>query len=297
MNDENSEVNNGEAAEMSRLRFCLIFSLLVLLVYIKPLISLAMHAAAVDLHSQILLVPFISAYLVYIQRDQIPSKYVPFPGAVIAASFSGLVALFLAYGGILSVLSENDYLGLMMLSFLSFLTAGGFYFLGRKWMAAVAFPIAFLIFMVPLPDALVESLETGSKLGSAEVANWFFQLTGTPVLRDRTVFQLPGIVIEVAQECSGIRSSWVLFITSLLASYMFLKGPWRRTVLVLLVIPLGLIRNGFRILVIGLLCVHIGPHMIHHMIHRKGGPFFFVLSLIPLFLLLWWLRRGEVRKE
>jgi exosortase/archaeosortase family protein len=74
---------------------------------------------------------------------------------------------------------------------------------------------------------------------------------------------------------------------------MFLRSPWRRAVLVLFVIPLGILRNGFRILVIGLLCVNIGPQMIDCPIHHRGGPIFFALSLIPLFLLLWWLRRSE----
>ncbi|MBA2585043.1 MAG: archaeosortase/exosortase family protein, partial [Chthoniobacterales bacterium] len=138
-----------------------------------------------------------------------------------------------------------------------------------------------------------DTLETASKLASAETANLFFSLSGTPTVRDGTIFQLPGIVIEVAQECSGIRSSWVLFITSVLAANLFLHQTWRRLFLVLFVIPLGIIRNGFRILVIGLLCVEIGPQMIHSVIHRKGGPLFFALSLIPLFLVLWWLRHGE----
>src|SRR5262249_62388208 len=113
-----------------------------------------------------------------------------------------------------------------------------------------------------------------------------------PVLRQGMIFQLPGMTIEVAQECSGIRSSLVLFITSLVAAHLFLRTQWRRIVLVALVIPLGILRNGFRILVIGLLCVHYGPHMIASPIHRQGGPLFFTLSLIPLFFLLWWLRRG-----
>ena len=125
------------------------------------------------------------------------------------------------------------------------------------------------------------------------MADWFFRATGTPVLRDGVIFQLPTIVIEVARECSGIRSSWVLFITSLVASHMLLTSTWRRVVLVAFVIPLGIVRNGFRILVIGLLCVHIGPHMIDSVIHHRGGPIFFALSLIPLFLLLIWLRRSE----
>ena len=115
------------------------------------------------------------------------------------------------------------------------------------------------------------------------------------MLRDGTTLALPGIVLRVAQECSGIRSSWVLFITSVLASHLVLQSPWRRIVLVTLVIPLAIVRNGFRILVIGLLCVHIGPHMIDSIIHHRGGPLFFALSLVPLFLLLSWLRHEESR--
>ena len=136
-------------------------------------------------------------------------------------------------------------------------------------------------------------LETASKLASAEMAALLFSIAGTPVLRDGNVFQLPGIIIEVAQECSGIRSSWVLFITSLMASYLFLKTPWRRAVLVSLVIPLAILRNGLRILTIGVLCVQFGPQMINSVIHHRGGPLFFALSLIPLFLVLWWLRKEE----
>jgi exosortase/archaeosortase family protein len=83
--------------------------------------------------------------------------------------------------------------------------------------------------------------------------------------------------------------------TSILAANLFLKTPWRRFALVAFVIPLAILRNGFRILVIGLLCVNVGPQMIHSVIHRRGGPVFFALSLIPLFALLWWLRKGETR--
>jgi len=160
-------------------------------------------------------------------------------------------------------------------------------------MSAAAFPVAFLFFMIPMPDAMVNALETGSKLASAEAATLFFYMSNTPFLRHGTIFMLPDISIQVGQECSGIRSSWILFITSLLGSYLFLRTPWRRAALVAFVIPLGILRNGFRILVIGLLCVHIGPGMIDSPIHHRGGPIFFVLSLVPLLILLWWLRRGE----
>jgi len=85
----------------------------------------------------------------------------------------------------------------------------------------------------------------------------------------------------------------VLFITSLVAGGLFLRSPWRRAVLTLAVLPLALLRNGFRVFTIGQLCVRIGPQMIHSPIHKQGGPLFFALSLIPFFLLLLWLRKSE----
>jgi exosortase C (VPDSG-CTERM-specific) len=191
--------------------------------------------------------------------------------------------------------ADNSSFVLLTISFLCCLAAGVFLFFGRDWMRAAAFPLAYLVFMIPMPDAMADALETASQYASAEVANILFQLSGTPILRAGRVFQLPNITIEVAQECSGIRSSWVLLLTSILAANLFLKTSWRRTVLVAFIIPLGILRNGFRILVIGLLCVNVGPQMIHSPIHTRGGPLFFALSLIPLFLLLWWLRKGELR--
>ena len=194
-------------------------------------------------------------------------------------------------------LGQNDQMTLVALSFVCFAITGAFLFLGAKWARSAMFPLFFLAFFIPLPEIVVDTLEEASKQASAEVASWLFLITGTPFLRTETMFQLPGITIAVAKECSGIRSSLVLIITSLLAANMFLRTTWRRALLVAAVIPLGLFRNAARILVISLLCVHIVPHMINSVIHRRGGPFFFAASLIPLFLFLWWLRRGEVAQR
>jgi len=90
-----------------------------------------------------------------------------------------------------------------------------------------------------------------------------------------------------------VRSSLALLVTAVVAAPLFVRTGWRRWVLVLAVIPLGIIRNGFRILTIALLCVHVSPQMIESPIHRHGGPLFFAASLLPLFVLLWWLRRSE----
>jgi len=273
------------------------FVILLLAAFGRPLLGLANYAAHSSLHSHILLIPFVSGYLLYLRRDQLPKERVADLPLGILALAGGLgVLLFahwLAFAGRAS--TDNYYFVLLTISFLCCLAAGGFFFFGRDWMRAAAFPLAYLIFMIPMPDAMADALESASKYASAEVANILFHLSGTPILRAGRVFQLPNITIEVAQECSGIRSSWVLLMTSVLAANLFLKTSWRRIVLLAFIIPLGILRNGFRILVIGLLCVNVGPQMIHSPIHTRGGPVFFVLSLIPLLLLLWWLRKGEIR--
>ena len=269
---------------------------LLSLVFIQPLWRLMTYAAGSDLHSHILLVPVIAGYLLLSRRTSLPA---PGRGSMAGTGLFAAAGLAALAAGLWwrSELSVNDQLALMALAYVSLLAASGYLLLGARWMAAAAFPLAFLIFIVPLPDAAVAWLENASALASAEAAAMYFALAGTPLVRQGTIFELPGIVLEVAQECSGIRSSWVLVITSLLASHLFLESPWRRFVLVAFVIPLGILRNGFRVFVIGMLCVHVGPHMIDSVIHRQGGPFFFALSLVPLFLLLWWLRRGERRRS
>jgi exosortase C (VPDSG-CTERM-specific) len=258
-----------------------------------PLREFVIYAAHSDVHSYVLLVPFVTAYLLYIRWRQLSDELTTSwgPAAVLAAV--GVVTLFASQR--FSNLGQNDHMTLIALSFVCFAITGAFLFLGVKWARSAMFPLFFLAFFIPLPAIVVDTLEEASKQASAEVASWLFLITGTPFLQtETTMFQLPGITIAVAKECSGIRSSLVLIITSVLAANMFLRTTWRRALLVAAVIPLGLFRNGVRILVISLLCVHIGPHMIHSVIHRRGGPFFFVLSLIPLFAMLWWFRRQEL---
>lgn len=266
------------------------------LAFAQPLAGLMAHAAASDLHSHILLVPLISAYVLVSYRAALPP---PGPRSVAGALLPAAMGLAALGAGIRwrGSLSPNDGLALMSAAYVSLLAAGGFLFRGSKWMAAAAFPFGFLVFMVPLPDGAVNWLEQASARASADAAALYFAAAGTSLVRNGPVFELPGFVMEVAKECSGIRSSWVLLVTSVVAARLFLESPWRRIVLVAFVIPLGILRNGFRVFVIGELCVRVGPHMIDSIIHRQGGPFFFALSLAPLFALLWWLRRGERRAD
>ena len=275
------------------------FLLLVIAAFSRSLLTLINYAVGSDLYSYILLVPFVSAYLLWVRRHQFAKNYVTDLGLAAVCLLAAVVLLVfsLTWQSATRAPNEPERLALVTLSFLCCVVGGCFFFFGRHWVRSAAFPLVYLIFLVPMPNSMRDALEFASKSASAEVANLFFHLSGTPFLRQGPIFQLPNITIEVAQECSGIRSSLVLFMTSILAANLFLKTSWRRVVLVAFVIPLGILRNGFRILVIGILCANIGPQMIHSPIHTRGGPVFFAFSLVPFLLLLLWLHRNETRLQ
>jgi exosortase C (VPDSG-CTERM-specific) len=260
-----------------------------------PLCELVRFAATSEFHSYILLIPFISLYLLWLKGRNLPVASPPARGMAAGFLTSG-TAVLVAYWLVLRPrlkLVEDDYLALMMVAFLLFFLGVCCLFWGKDTLRATAFPLGLLLFMVPIPTFAMPPIDSFLQQGSAAAAQGFFALSGTPFLRNGLAFQLPGISLQVAPECSGIQSSLVLFITGLMASYLFLRTPWKRGVLILFMIPLGLLRNGFRVFTIGELCVHIGPQMINSPIHRKGGPVFFALSLIPLFVLLLVLQKSE----
>jgi exosortase C (VPDSG-CTERM-specific) len=275
------------------------FLLTLVVCFSGELWRLGVLALSTGLHSHVLLIPLVSAYLIWLRKSEFPASTRGTLGSAILIGLVAACALVLLWGLIQrgAMLSLADRLSLTMLSFVGFVIAGVIGIFGTQWLSALLFPICSLLFMVPLPDGLVGWLETGSQRASAMVADWFFGLSGVAYLREGMEFQLPGISLRVAQECSGIRSSLVLLITGAYAANLLLRTTWRRWFLVFFVIPLGIVRNGFRILTIGMLCVHVGPHMVDSAIHHRGGPVFFVLSLIPLLGVVWWLRRGEGRER
>ena len=249
-----------------------------------------------EFYSYMPLIPLISGYLIWLRRAGLGAEIRPSWGAAAAAAAAGGTILALYFRACQQgwFPAEADYLCVMMLSFLLLLLAAGFASLGAATMSAIAFPLALLLFMVPYPERVNAGLENFFQHTSAAAAHGLFGLAGTHCDQKGLTLSLPtGFGLSVAPECSGIHSTQVLLITSLLAGNLFLRSPWRRAFLAFFIIPLAIARNGFRIFVIGELCVHVGHDMIHSWIHHQGGPVFFALSLIPFFLVLIWLKTSE----
>ena len=260
------------------------------------LYELVRFALASDLYSHTLLMPLVAGYFVWLGRAELPSpgRAAWVPALVGAGAAVALVTWSLVGSGSRGW-SVEDRLAARVGAYVLLVAVAGFILVGARGVRAVTFPLGLLLFAFPMPTALTKGIEVFLQHGSAEVAHVLFNLSGTPNFRTDLLFQLPRISLMVAPECSGIHSSLALFITSLVAGKLFLRASWRRILLAVIVVPLALLRNGFRILTIGLLCVHIGPHMINSVIHHQGGPIFFALSLLPFGALLWWLRRAELR--
>lgn len=268
---------------------------LVVLCFSPVLYRLFTYSLKEELYSHILLIPFICGYLIWLERPKLP---VPQKGewgiaSILIAAAVGILAALLYFRSTGHNFSRNDFLSITVLPFYLFIVAGVLGFLGMRFTNVIAFPLVFGVFMVPFPVAVSNAMEIGSQHASAEVYSWMMNLVGATYYREGLTFALPNLNIKIAQECSGIRSSFVLFLTSLLAGHMFLRAGWKKLLLAAFVIPLGFVRNAFRVFVLSILTAHVSPTIIDSPLHHRGGPLFFLLSLIPFFVLLYWLRKSE----
>ena len=115
--------------------------------------------------------------------------------------------------------------------------------------------------------------------GSAEATYALFRLSGIPMFRDGFRFELPGIGIEIAKECSSIHSAWALFITGLLLAHLFLRSSRAKICLSVLTVPIAIFTNGVRIVTLCCLATWVDPGFLNGDLHRQGGILFSLISL------------------
>jgi exosortase len=240
--------------------------------------------------SHVIAVPLVSLALIGLSRKEI------FAGAHTAIG-SGLTVLLMGAGilliGSVGYLEPGaDALAAHVAGFLVCWIGGFVLTFGVPAGRRAAFPLAFLLFAIPPPPAVVAAAIAFLKSGSSATVAGLFTLTGTPYYRQGNVFSLPGVVIEVADECSGIRSSIALLLTCLLAGYLSLRQGWTRAALLLAMVPIALLKNGVRIVSLSLLSIHVDPAFLTGQLHHDGGVVFFLLALAlmaPVLGVLRWL--------
>ena len=262
-----------------------------------PLRDLLGSAARGEYYSHITLIPLVSICLVYWERKnlfrEVDDSY---RMGIILLLFG--VLLYLIAKGQKQALSQNDYAAIITLAGVVFWIGAFTLSYGYRAFRLAMFPLLFLAFMIPIPTVLMDEVIYLLQVGSTEVTYVLFQVIGVPVSRDGFTFQLPNISIEVAKQCSGIRSSLALFITSFLAAHFFLKTGWRKAVLILSIIPITIIKNGIRIVTLSWLAVYVDERFITGgFLHKSGGFVFYIPALGLLGIILLFLRKTEKRTE
>ena len=273
-----------------------VLGLTAILIGFAPFLwKLARFAFNSDLYSYILIIPPLVIYLLFLDRKKAALEFVPSLPVATALLCIAFMALLLSQAGMLTNdgLRESDRLGLPAFALVTFVLGGIVLTRGIRCLRAFAFPFFFLYFLIPLPSWVEKMLTHFLQIASAELFYGIVSLTGLPIWRDGNIFQLPGLTLEVAEECSGIRSTMVLIMTGLLAAHLFLRTPWRKALLVLCTLAIGILRNSLRIATLALLTVKVNSQVIYGPIHQQGGTPFFILSLVPLFIVLYLLRKSE----
>jgi exosortase len=251
------------------------------------LVSLAVHD---DLSTHIVLIPVATSALIYLRRKHIfhTARFSPAIGFSLLLALS---ALWFALRRSIAALSGTDQLSAITALIVSVWVAAFVLFYGFKAARAAAFPLLLLIVIVPIPTAVKQQAVYLLQHGSAETCAVLFRLAGIPYLRKDVRFSLPGIDIEVAEQCSGIHSAVSLFITALLVANTLLPKPWTQVCFMLFVIPIAIVKNALRIVTIAWLGIYVNPKFFEGELHREGGLAFSLPALAMMAVLLWLFRR------
>ncbi len=242
--------------------------------------------------SHIILIPLVAFSLLYLERQRVFAVTKTSLVSGVGLALAGMFLFWLA-GRDRFPQAGNWPLFLETLSVILVWVAGFLLCYGFASFRAAAFPLLFLLLMIPLPDVVLDRVIRALQEGSTDIAYFLFQAVGTPVIRHGFQLTVPGVTIEVAQECSSIRSSIALFITCLLAGHLYLRTRWKILLLVLLSFPLALLKNGIRIATLTLLSIHVDPSFLTGRLHHEGGFVFFFFSLLLLWPVFWALERSD----
>jgi exosortase len=267
-----------------------------------PLTSSFALASSEEQYTHILLILPISAVLIFVDWKSVLKSdgKLPEPSS---ASNGALASLLLIIAVLVNVvvsskahLSADIQLATTMLALVVWWIASFVLCFGSRAFRRALFPLCFLLWMVPLPTVVVNSVVALLQHGSATSAHWLFAAAGIPVAQRGMLLHIPGLTLEVAPECSSIRSSLMLLVTTMVLAQLLLRSTWRKALVVAAAIPLSVAKNGLRIFTLGVLATHVDPSFLTGRLHRQGGGIFFLIALAAIFLLLWVVRLGETGK-
>ena len=222
------------------------------------------------------LVPFLSVYFIW-ERWNVLTDETPSP------SFWGIGLLSLGlFSLVVGLIGAELYV--QRTSLIVVLSGLVLLILGWKYLWLLSFPIGFLIFMIPLPAIVVNTIAFPLQLFAAQAATFCLFSLGIPVFREGNLIMLASTTLEVAEACSGLRSLLSLLALGTVYGYFSQNVMWKRWMLVVLSIPIAIIANAFRVTGTGILAHYFGAEAAEGFYHTFEGWLVFVVAFVLLFL-------------
>ena len=162
---------------------------------------------------------------------------------------------------------------------------------GTVTLKKLAFPLFLLLFMIPIPQLLYNTLTFKLQLQASRLAEDALTLLSVPVTREGNVLELPNQKLSVVEACSGIRSLLSLSFLSLVYGYFFEKRNWVRVTLFFATIPLAIIANASRVTITGLM-TQVKAELAEGFFHEAQGWVIFMVGLGLLIILHGLINRG-----
>jgi exosortase len=277
--------------ESPLLRFGVLIALSVA-IWFRPLISSFVLAFRDSEYTHILLIIPVSLTLIFLDwRTPEGSSRPSLSLGAILLTLAAAIAIALRSGVFL--FHPDESLSLNMVALVLWWIGAFLLCFGFSAFKRAVFPLCFLFWLVPIPQVLLDPIVRLLQQGSAASADLIFAIAGVPVVREGTIITIPGLVVEVARECSSIRSSLMLVVTTMVLAQMLLRSPWRKALVIAVAVPLSVVKNGLRIFVLGMLGTRVDPSYLTGRLHHEGGIIYFLIALGAVFLCLWIARRGD----
>lgn len=204
--------------------------------------------------------------------------------AAIRPSSAGLVivaaSLLLLVAGLLGA-----ELFLTRVSLIGVIAGSVLFIWGWEHFRVLAFPIAFLLLMIPLPAIVFNQLAFPLQLVASRAGETAIAAAGIPVLREGNLLHLPGRTLEVAEACSGIRSLVSLLMLAIVLGYFTERRAGPRVILALAAVPIAILANATRVAGTGLASHWISPEAADGFFHTFSGWLMFLVALGGLLLL------------
>lgn len=254
--------------------------------YARVLVNLAANWQNDATYSHGWLVAPVAVALLWRQRDRL--RLLP-----LEPSPAGLALLALSLA-VYAAGTLGAELFLTRISLIGVLAGSLLFAAGWKHLRIAAFPLAFLIFMIPLPAVIFDRIAVELQLVASTLGERMLQSADVAVLRDGNVLRLATVSLEVNEACSGIRSLMTLVSITTLMAYVLETGWTRRLVIAAGAVPLAVGLNGVRIAATGLAALRFGPRVAEGAVHEATGFIVFLAALACMCAIHLAMHRGTV---